>query len=335
MIPRHEHHKHETDPDVPTNPGKHTAPYEHTAPDGHMAEPHEIAPRRVSFDWQKTPLHWIPHEPTATHVINVLHLLLPAGERWFVKVFREGLPLVRDPELLKDVKGFMGQEATHSVQHAHVLDHLAAQRLDTADFTKHVDFLFEKLLGERPPLGAPIPPREWLRFRLSLIAAIEQFTAVLGDWVLAAGELDRAGADEVMLDLLRWHGAEEVEHRAVAFDMYQHCVGRGRAHYARRIAGMAVTAPAMLYMWAWGTAYLIRHDPQLAGRLRYSLAAHNRAVRSGLLPTWKELGAAVPRYLRRSYHPSREGSSRRAVEYLAQSPAARTAVAAAVRAATR
>jgi uncharacterized protein len=296
-------------------------------------EHYPIAPRRVSFDWENTPLHWIPDEPTATHVINVLHLLLPAGERWFVKVFKEGLPLVADPELLKDVKGFMGQEATHSMQHSYVLEHLAAQRLDTADYTKYVDYLFEKLLGEQPPPGMPIPAREWLRFRLSVIAAIEQFTAVLGDWVLAAEGLDRAGADEVMLDLLRWHGAEEVEHRAVAFDMYQHCGGEGLPRYARRVVGMAVTAPVMLYMWAWGAAYLIRHDPQLAGRPRYSLAAHNSAVRKGLLPTWKELGSAVPRYLRRSYHPSREGSMRRAVEYLAQSPAARTAAGAIGRAA--
>lgn len=298
-----------------------------------MRDHYEITPRRVSFDWDRTPLHWIPDEPTATHVINVLHLLLPAGERWFVKVFKEGLPLVTDPELLKDVKGFMGQEATHSVQHSYVLDHLAAQHLDTAAYTKYVDVLFQKILGETPPLGALIPEREWLRLRLSVIAAIEQFTAVLGDWVLAAEGLDRAGTDEVMLDLLRWHGAEEVEHRAVAFDMYQHCGGEGLPRYARRVAGMAVTAPVILYMWAWGAAYLVRHDPQLADRPRYSLGAHNRAVRKGLLPTWKELGSAVPRYLRRSYHPSQEGSMRRAVEYLAQSPAARAAAAAIGRAA--
>ncbi|GAA4995576.1 hypothetical protein GCM10023335_04830 [Streptomyces siamensis] len=64
------------------------------------------------------------------------------------------------------------------------------------------------------------------------------------------------------------------------------------------------------------------------------LAAHNRAVCQGLLTTWRELGAAVPRCPRRSYHPSREGSLRRAVEYLALSPAARTAAAAIGRAAT-
>ncbi|MFF4696716.1 metal-dependent hydrolase [Streptomyces chattanoogensis] len=296
-------------------------------------EHHPIAPRRVSFDWRDTPLHWIPDEPTATHVINVLHLLLPAGERWFVKVFKEALPQVRDGELLKDVKGFMGQEATHSVQHAYVLDHLAHQGLDTGPYTRHVDFLFEYLLGDKPPFGIPLPEQEWLRFRLSVIAAIEQFTAVLGNWVLAADGLDRATPDPVMLDLLRWHGAEEVEHRAVAFDMYEHTGGEEPARYLRRILGMSVTAPALLYLWGWGAAYLLRHDPQLATRSRYSLREHNHAVRKGLLPTWRELGAAIPRYLRRSYHPSQEGSLRSAVAYLATSPAARAAAGAVGRAA--
>ncbi|KPI13160.1 putative conserved protein UCP07580, partial [Actinobacteria bacterium OK074] len=310
-------------PPTPTPPPPPATPAASDAP----GEPHTIAPRRVSFDWERTPLHWIPDEPVATHVINVLHLLLPSGERWFVKVFKEGLPLVTDPELLKDVKGFMGQEATHSVQHAHVLDQLAAQRLDTADFTRHVEFLFERLLGEAPPLRVPVSELAWLRLRLSVIAAIEQFTAVLGDWILAADGLDRAGADEVMLDLLRWHGAEEVEHRAVAFDMFQHCGGKGLPRYARRVAGMAVTAPVMFSLWAWGTVYLVRRDPQLARGSRYSFGDHERAVRKGLLPPWRQLGAAIPRYLRRSYHPSREGSLSRAAEYLARSPAARTAAA--------
>ncbi|MER5211372.1 metal-dependent hydrolase [Streptomyces sp. NPDC002838] len=202
---------------------------------------------------------------------------------------------------------------------------LAARRLATAGFTKYVDFLSERLLGERPLRDAPIPRREWLRFRLAVVAVIEQFAAVLGDWVLAAEGPDRADADEVMLDLLRRHGAEEVEHRAIAFDLYQHCGGTGAPRYARRIAGLAVTAPVMLDMWLWGTAYLMRHDPELADRSRYSLTAHHQAVRQGLLPSWRELGATIPRYPRRSYHPSREGSLSRAVEYLRRSPAARAA----------
>ncbi|RLV01369.1 metal-dependent hydrolase [Streptomyces griseocarneus] len=295
---------------------------------------YRIAPRRVSFDWDDTPLHWIPDEPTATHVINVLHLLLPAGERWFVKVFKEALPLVGDEELLKDVKGFMGQEATHSVQHAYVLEHLARQGVDTRPYTRHLDFVFDVLLGDKPPLGMPVSAQEWLRFRLSVIAATEQFTAVLGNWVLQAEGLDRADPDPVMLDLLRWHGAEEVEHRAVAFDMYEHCGGSDPARYARRVLAMAFTAPILFYLWGWGSYYLHWHDPELSGRQRwYSLREHNKAVAKGLLPSWRELGSAVPRYLRRSYHPSREGSLRHAVEYLATSPAARIAAGAIGRAA--
>lgn len=46
-----------------------------------------------------------------------------------------------------------------------------------------------------------------------------------------------------------------------------------------------------------------------------------------------EPGTAVSGYLRRSYHPSQEGSLRTAVEHLAASPAARAAAGAAGRAA--
>ncbi|MEV0638057.1 metal-dependent hydrolase [Streptomyces sp. NPDC050619] len=252
-----------------------------------MSASHEITPRRVAFDWSRTPLRCIPGEPTATHV--------------------------------------MGQKATHSVQHTHVREHLAGQRLDTADFTQYVGFLFERLLGERPPLGAPIPERERVRFLLTVVAAIEQFTAVFGDRVPAADGLDRARADEVMLDLLRRHGAEKVEHRAVAFDRYQHCGGTGTLRCACRVAGMAVAAPVMLYLWIWGTAYLIRQGPRPAVLPRHSLADHNRMVRTGLLPPRRELGAAIPRYFRRTHHPSQEGSPSRAAEYLRGAPTARAA----------
>lgn len=37
-----------------------------------------IRPRRVTFGWKQTPLHWIPDEPTTTHVTGALHLLQPA-----------------------------------------------------------------------------------------------------------------------------------------------------------------------------------------------------------------------------------------------------------------
>ncbi len=77
-------------------------------------------PRRVRFGYDGTADHWVPGDPHTTHVINVLHLLLPAGERWFGQVYRKALPLIDDPDLARDVKAFIGQEATHARKHRSV-----------------------------------------------------------------------------------------------------------------------------------------------------------------------------------------------------------------------
>jgi predicted metal-dependent hydrolase len=59
-------------------------------------EPSKVAlhARNVKFDWNGLPFEWIPGQHFASHYINVLHLLLPEGERWFVKVFSDMLPMI-------------------------------------------------------------------------------------------------------------------------------------------------------------------------------------------------------------------------------------------------
>jgi predicted metal-dependent hydrolase len=284
-------------------------------------EGHPIRARRVKFDWDQTPLHWIPDDPATTHLINVLHLLLPAGEKWFVDVYRDALPLVTDDQLREAVKGFMGQESVHARAHAAVLDHLRAQGLDTTDYTRRIEFMFEKLLTTN--IGPAFVRRALLRQRLAVIAAIEHFTCVLGNWILQAHALDDAGADAVMLDLLRWHGAEEVEHRSVAFDLYEHA--GGPLLFARRVLTMVGVSLVMSGCWIAGVRFLMRHDPTLDHR-RYRARDFVRAARQHRAPA-TELIAAVPRYLKRSHHPSNEGSLQVALDYLAASPAARAATA--------
>jgi predicted metal-dependent hydrolase len=156
---------------------------------------------------------------------------------------------------------------------------------------------------------------EWLRIRLAVIAAIEHYTAVLGDWILNARAFERARADPAMLDLLRWHGAEEVEHRSVAYNVFQHLGGRGLGRYARRIVGFAIATMMLSWFWFWGAAFLMDADPQRPGR-KYLLPDHNRAVRKGLLPSWRLIIASIPRYLRPRFHPDGEGSVESALTYL-------------------
>ena len=285
-----------------------------------------LQPRDVQFDWDALPMHWIPGEPLATHVVNVLHLLLPEGERWFVRTFKEALPLIRDEALREQVLGFIGQEAIHAEAHQGVLDHLLAKGLDPQPYVHQVEFLFRRVLGERPELTGTAA-RESLIERVAIVAAIEHFTAFLGDWVLNADGLDRAGTDPTMLDLIRWHGAEEVEHRSVAYDLLRHL----DPGYLRRIRAMALTGPVMLHLWIRGVRFLMAHDPEPGPGRRPgqrpgpSWRGYAHASRRELLPRLGRASRSAARYLSPRYHPTQEGSTRQAVAYLGSSPAARAA----------
>ncbi|MFJ9934552.1 metal-dependent hydrolase [Streptomyces virginiae] len=276
----------------------------------------DLRPRNVSFGWEDTPLHWLPGEPFAGHMINVLHLLLPAGERWFVHVYKQALPHIEDERLREDVVGFIGQEAMHAAAHDDVLPHLKRLGLDPTPYTAQVDWLFEKLLGDRT-----LPPGRarhwWLMERVAMIAAIEHYTAFLGDWVLGADELDRRGADPTMLDLLRWHGAEEVEHRSVAFDLFMHLDGG----YRRRARTWATAFSALVFLWQRGVRFFMENDPHLVDG-KASFGQFLLAGRQGVLPSTGSMLKSIPKYLSRTYHPSQEGSTARAVAYLASSPGA-------------
>jgi predicted metal-dependent hydrolase len=293
-----------------------------TLTDGRELRPRatpEIRPRRVRFDWEDAPLAWLPSEPGVAHVINVLHLLLPAGERWFVRLYKDVLPrLESDPELHAAVKGFMGQEAVHARAHAAVLDHFRAHGIDPDPYVRQIDWMFEHLLGDdaMPPFLA----RRWFAERCAIVAAIEHFTAVLGDWIVQADRLEAAGADPTMLDLLRWHGAEEVEHRAVAFDVFQAVSGR----YLTRVRTMLVAATMMIFLFWRGARYLAEQDPTYSGPVP-TMRRYRKAARRGLVPRQRDLLLAIPRYCRKGFHPSQESDTAMALAYLARSPAARAA----------
>lgn len=286
-----------------------------------QAQRHELAPRPVRFDWTHTDLHWLSQHPFAAHFINVLHLLLPEGEKWFCKVYGKALSCVGDPRLKRDVQGFIRQEAIHGTSHRAVLEHYFRRfGIDTRPYTGFIRWLFTTLLGERPlgmAITSPRLLRHWLTFQLGIISAIEHFTCVLGHWILGAHSLEEAGADPVMLDLLRWHGAEEVEHRHVAHDLFVHLGGS----YPYRVALMLQVAPVLLVLWLWGVHYLLARDPRMPRT--FVLLGWHRAAKQGLLPSFPHLFAACVRYLRLRYHPVHEAETRQALAYLTISPAAR------------
>ena len=283
--------------------------------------PVQIQARRVHFDVDDIPLHWIPKHPVASNVIGLLNIVLPSAERWFVEAYNEALPLVKDPKLAEDMRGFIGQEATHADVHDKVLrGYMLTHGVDPKPILDQVEYLFEKVLA---PSTSPDPKvrLNHLCDRLWLIAAIEHYTAVLGDFSLNCA-WDDHGADPTMVDLFRWHGSEEVEHRNVAHDVavYFH------DSYVDRIRAMMMAGVFMFTFFQRGTWFLSKNDPQVDIGWFKTQRLRMRDSKLGLLPRYRTLfGSNTLMYFRPSFSPEDMGSTAQAVAYLASSPAARAA----------
>jgi uncharacterized protein len=283
--------------------------------------PVQIQPRKVHFDFSNSPLQWIPGHPVASDMIGVLHVVLPAAERWFVSTLNEALPLVKDPKLADDIRGFSGQEAIHADVHERALhEFFEAKGFDPKPMLDQVEYVFAKVLS---PSTSTNPRRRHnnLCNRLWFIAALEHYTAVLGDFSLN-NSWDDFGADPTFVDVFRWHGAEEVEHRHVAHDVATYFSDS----YWDRVGAMLVASSFLLVAFLRFGWHLIKHDPQVEfgwwkmQRLRYLDS------RAGLLPHMRKLfGSNTFAYLRPSFTPEAMGSTAQAVAYLASSPAARAA----------
>ncbi|WP_018178133.1 metal-dependent hydrolase [Jongsikchunia kroppenstedtii] len=283
--------------------------------------PVELHARNVVFDWSETPLHWIPNEPTASNAISVVNMLFPEAERWFIEAYNEALPFVQDDELAATMRGFIGQEAMHAEAHDHAIaEFLEANGIETKAFLAQMEWLFRKLLGPKKA-GSAKAKRKQLVERLWLIAAAEHYTAILGNFALN-NTWEEHGADPAMMDILRWHGAEEVEHRCVAHDVAVY-FGDG---YLRRARAMAVILVGLLAVVFRGAAFIGAQDPHYRGaHALLILPRYMKAAHKGLLPSLRSVLFATITYFKPSFSPVEVGSTAQAVAYLAKSPAARRA----------
>ncbi|UAK30747.1 metal-dependent hydrolase [Nocardia asteroides] len=281
-------------------------------------EAHAITARDVHFDFDSVPMHYVPGEALATHIVNVMHLVLPEGERAMAQALAEALPHIDDERLREEVTGFIGQETMHANSHEAARRHLRAIGLDVDSYVAKVAWLVDRILGDHGLTGRARD--EWLKERLGLFAGMEHYTAVLGDWLLNADILEEKGMHPAMLDLVRWHGAEEVEHRSVVYDAFMHLDGS----YARKARTAILASATLLPLFIVSTAYLYRKDPSPRKGRFWGLQFWS-ATRRGVIPKWTVFFTEMPRYLRPGFHPSQLGPMDKALRYLAHSPAARAA----------
>nr|WP_284444894.1 metal-dependent hydrolase [Acinetobacter sp. ACZLY 512] len=296
---------------------------------------YRIQPRKVKFVWQNTPVDWIPNQPFASYFINEINNILPAGEFWFCRLYNKVLPQITDEKLKLDVQAFIRQEAMHANAHQSAnKEYLSARHIDIQRNLDIMNVLFTKALADKPfDLTVPAAlEKHWDLFRLGVIATVEHMTCVLGKYALYNQKWQQLGADPEMLDLVKWHGAEEIEHRTVAFDLYRHL---GGGYIARYYLSVAVII-GVLGLWVDGAAHIMKQDPRFAEykpslfRPWIWLEWYKQARQDQqLLPSPIWLIAQQIDYLMPWYDPVKEGSTDDAVAYLNRSPAAKRALRAA------
>jgi len=170
----------------------------------------EFGPRRKSFDIESAlDGDWHSNSAFITAWFNAMSLLFPLGEKFFIDSVVHFEDRIEDPRLRAEVAGFRAQESTHRVQHQKYNELLCKLRdYDLDRFEKNER---ERMAWAYRELSA--------RRRLAGTVANEHLTAIMAhDMLTHEDVLD--GANPHIAELWRWHGIEETEHKAVAFDVF-------------------------------------------------------------------------------------------------------------------
>lgn len=179
-----------------------------------------VPTRRISFEesLSRIPKHFAADgDLLLSHLAVALSSVFPDGEEFFVRSVRHYRGEITDPQLKRDVAGFIGQEATHGREHRALNRRFA----ELGYPTERVEKLTRRMLTFREKVAPPIS-------NLAATAALEHFTATLAEMLLSDEDARALFGDETVRDIFLWHALEETEHKAVAFDVYKAVGGTER-----------------------------------------------------------------------------------------------------------
>ncbi|RZI83230.1 MAG: metal-dependent hydrolase [Rubrivivax sp.] len=183
---------------------------------------------KLDFQLDETlPRHWFGGDPFKTRYFDAMSISFPDGERFFMMAVRAFKDNITDPALLEEIKEFNRQEGQHGVVHARFNDLLRHQGIDV-----------DKLLRINRYIQFEIYWKYFTKsFNLAATAALEHLTATM-----VYGFFDKspvmASADPRVRAMYAWHAIEELEHKAVAFDVMQKGAGVG---YVSRCLAMVIS----------------------------------------------------------------------------------------------
>jgi predicted metal-dependent hydrolase len=260
----------------------------------------ELRARVMGFEFADSiPRHWVADAAVPTHMGNALHLIFPMGERFFVRSVKKFADTLDDPALKAQVRGFYAQEGRHAHEHEKVFAWMERQGYDIQGFLK----IYKRIAYRGIERIAPA------KLSLATTAALEHYTAIMAENALEHNLLDRV--HPAMREMLTWHACEEIEHKAVAYDVLQ----KVAPSYPLRVAGMFMATTTLLGFWFLGAAMLLRQEKGLGLReifrqLRLAMQANPLGRRVFV--------RGIREYLRRDFHPWQTDNLALARSYLAR-----------------
>ena len=213
----------------------------------------EIKVRRVNFIFNKdNPRFYYKNNPFSTHFINALHIVFPTGERFFVNSVLKHQKEITDDKLKKQVRNFCGQEGVHSAMHEKFWKILDENGYIIKGYENHIDKLLHKIIAKIEIEGTRIN-----NIDLTATVCLEHFTALFGHALFEHVELNQDIVPKDMAELFQWHAAEEIEHKNVAFDVFQKV---DKDEHIKRVTLMPIVTALLYFYLGIGTMMLMYQD---------------------------------------------------------------------------
>lgn len=205
-----------------------------------------VAREKLEFGIDDSAPHWwYENNPYKSRLIDAIQAAFPDGERYFISSVRPFRDQITDPELKEEVKTFIRQEGQHGIVHSRYNQLLRDRGLDVdaiTSFIKWIDTFHTKHFSKE--------------YNLALTCAFEHFTAMLAETFFEKKET-MAGADPKFRAMMAWHAVEEMEHKAVAFDVMQKVAKVG---YVKRNVAMVHVILFLTYLSLRFTNTLLKGD---------------------------------------------------------------------------
>ncbi|MFW1887625.1 metal-dependent hydrolase [Acinetobacter johnsonii] len=250
--------------------------------------------RHMKFDFEAEkidPKFYLNAELASAYFAS-LSIFLTYGEDLVIDTARYHRDFLSDPVLKQRVTSLIGQEALHSKLHEELNDTFKQVDLPVGIFRYLAEIVFDYGFNRLPQ-----------PMKLSLMAGIEHFTAVLSEYMMNHEEIFFDSQDEKQRAIWMWHMLEESEHKDIAYDVFQSLSN----NYALRIAGFFPALITILLLISVASVFVpfYRKPSNLVSLSYWKDVPRSFSLLFGLKrgvygSSWKHIFD----YLRPSFHPN-------------------------------